>query len=258
MSSVKCSLAGLVLIAAISGLCLGQHAGLVTVSDQYGIAWITPASHTYCVQNNVWNPDSGWVQTLTVNNVTGDFRVTASNAMKPTNGAPTSYASIFRGNHWGTATSNSGMPKLVSGIRYAWTTWRFKTPVNGTFNCVYDLWIDQRSNYTGGAPYGAELMIWLNYQGTIQPAGSKIATVSINGATWDVWGYMNPSSWNYIAFVRVNHVHSASFNINPFFKDAVSRGYMSSAWYLISVEAGFEIWQGGAGLMSSDYSVHIC
>ncbi|MCW2929205.1 MAG: glycoside hydrolase, family 6, partial [Actinomycetia bacterium] len=38
--------------------------------------------------------------------------------------------------------------------------------------------------------------------------------------------------------------------------DAVRRGYISSSWYLIDVEAGFELWQGGAGLATNSFSVN--
>jgi len=39
--------------------------------------------------------------------------------------------------------------------------------------------------------------------------------------------------------------------------DAVSRGYIASSWYLISVEAGFELWHGGAGLATNSFSVNV-
>jgi hypothetical protein len=38
--------------------------------------------------------------------------------------------------------------------------------------------------------------------------------------------------------------------------DSVSRGYMTDSGYLIDLEAGFELWQGGAGLTDS-YSVNV-
>lgn len=38
-------------------------------------------------------------------------------------------------------------------------------------------------------------------------------------------------------------------------QDAVSRAYLSSSCYLIDVEAGFELWQGGAGLATNSFSV---
>ena len=31
----------------------------------------------------------------------------------------------------------------------------------------------------------------------------------------------------------------------------------SSSWYLIDVEAGFELWQGGAGLATNSFSVNV-
>ncbi len=37
----------------------------------------------------------------------------------------------------------------------------------------------------------------------------------------------------------------------------VSRGYTKSSWYLIDVEAGFELWQGGAGLATNSFSVNV-
>jgi hypothetical protein len=39
--------------------------------------------------------------------------------------------------------------------------------------------------------------------------------------------------------------------------DAISRGYLSPSCWLIDVEAGFELWQGGAGLATKSFSVHV-
>jgi cellulose 1,4-beta-cellobiosidase len=39
--------------------------------------------------------------------------------------------------------------------------------------------------------------------------------------------------------------------------DAVSRGYIGNSWYLIGVEAGFELWRGGAGLATDSFSVYV-
>jgi cellulose 1,4-beta-cellobiosidase len=37
----------------------------------------------------------------------------------------------------------------------------------------------------------------------------------------------------------------------------VTRGYIQNSWYLIDAEAGFEIWQGGAGLATNAFSVTV-
>lgn len=43
-------------------------------------------------------------------------------------------------------------------------------------------------------------------------------------------------------------------DLGEFVADAVSCGYIQNSWYLINVEAGFELWQGGAGLATNSFS----
>jgi hypothetical protein len=43
-------------------------------------------------------------------------------------------------------------------------------------------------------------------------------------------------------------------DIKAFTRDAVRRGAITPSWYLIGVEAGFEIWQGGRGLTTHAFS----
>ena len=70
--------------------------------------------------------------------------------------------------------------------------------------------------------------------------------MSIDGATYQVW--FEPGSTNYIAYLKTKPTISLSPDIKTFIHDAVGRGYIQPAWYLIGVEAGFEIWNGGVGL----------
>ena len=46
-----------------------------------------------------------------------------------------------------------------------------------------------------------------------------------------------------------------SFDLNEFIKDAVSSrdGAVHADWYLTNVFIGFEIWQGGTGLQTTDF-----
>jgi hypothetical protein len=98
-------------------------------------------------------------------------------------------------------------------------------------------------------------MIWINHEGSPQPFGSKTATATINGTSWDVWTGRQ-SSWNIVSYVRQTPVTSVTnLNLLPFFSDAVSRGSLQPSWWLIDVEYGFEIWTGGQGLGVSGYSV---
>ena len=44
-------------------------------------------------------------------------------------------------------------------------------------------------------------------------------------------------------------------DLGPLFADAARRPYTNPAWYLIAVEAGFEVWHGGAGLAVRGFAV---
>lgn len=231
-------------------------AATVKKCNQYDSVNITPTSNTYKVSNNIWN-DADGSQCIQVNDANGNFSVVSSTHDKPANGPPASYPFISKGCHWGscTNTANSGLPKQVSAILNASSCWSTTQPTTGVYNVVYDLWFNKTST-ASGQPDGVELMIWLASKGEIQPAGSLIASgVSIAGTSWNVWGGSNGMN-NVISYVRASSVRSVcNLNLKSFVNDAVTRGYAQSSWYLISVEAGFEIWQNGSGLSSNAFSI---
>jgi hypothetical protein len=79
-----------------------------------------------------------------------------------------------------------------------------------------------------------------------------VATVSLAGATWDVW-YGN-TGWNVVSYVRQQPANALDVSVKDFTTDAVNRGYVRTAWYLTSVQFGFEPWQGGPGLGVNSFS----
>jgi hypothetical protein len=130
----------------------------------------------------------------------------------------------------------------------------FTHPHGYNNNAAYDIWFNQTSTLTS-QPNGAEVMIWLNHQGVIQPFGSRVATVAINGAQYEVWTG-NQSAWRIVSYVASSPVTAVTnLNLMPFFQDAVSRRSLDPSWWVIDIEFGFEIWTGGQGLAVSDFSV---
>jgi len=188
-------------------------------------------------------------------NVSGTgFTITTADFRLPTNGAPGAYTSIYRGCHWGNCTSSNPFPMQESKIASATTTVSVTQPPGSSNDAAYDIWFNKTPS-TSGQPDGTEVMIWLNHQGTIQPFGSRAATVTINGASYEVWTG-SQTSWKIISYVAAAPVTgAASLNLMPFFADAVSRGSLDPSWWLIDVEFGFEIWTGGRGLGMSNFSV---
>jgi hypothetical protein len=209
----------------------------------------------YAVQNNEWG--SGAVECVAVGG-SGGFTVTRSAIANSTSGAPGGYPSIYRGCHWGTCTPRSGLPVPVSRLLSpgtVTTAWATAQPGTGAYDVAYDIWFN-RAPGTGGRPDGAELMIWLNHNGPVRPFGSQVSTAAIGSRSYDVW--FGKQAWNTISYSMVTGAASVrDLDIGRFVADALRRGYIQESWYLIDVEAGFELWQGGAGLATDSFAVNV-
>jgi cellulase/cellobiase CelA1 len=245
--------------AAVGALLLALVPLTSTASPAWAATQLCGATQTtsvnggeYIAQNNVWGATTP--QCISVDGTS--FTVDSAGHANPTNGAPASYPSLFKGCHWGLCTSGSGLPAQVGTMPPVTSSWSTRQPGSGAYDVAYDLWYDTKPATTTD-PDGAELMIWLNSRGGVQPAGSRIATgVSLGGATWDVW--YSRMNWNYIAYVRTYGTAAVSgLDLRAFTRDAVNRGYIQNSWYFIDAEAGFEIWQGGAGLATDAFSVTV-
>ena len=248
-------LALLCTLLGMSGIAAAQVATAAPVlCDQY--ASTTIQGGRYIVGNNRWGTSA--TQCIDVSG-TG-FTVTQADGTAATNGAPKSYPTVYYGCHYGSCTTSGNILSpnglQASDPRFASisTSVSMTYPGSGTYDAAYDIWFNKsRPSTTTGQNDGAELMVWLNHTGSIQPIGSKVGTATIAGATWDVW--FGNTGWNVISYVRQQTTSSASFLVNDFWKDVVSRGFGSTSWYLTSIQAGFEPWIGGAGLAVNSFSV---
>src|SRR5215813_10245185 len=209
----------------------------------------------YTLQNNEWGSSAS--ECITADGGTG-FTVANSSIANAANGAPGGYPAIYKGCHWSTCTPGSGFPIQVSRIRAGTVTtcWSTSQPGNGDYDVAYDIWFNQTPT-NSGQPNGTELMIWLNHNGPVQPFGSKVASnARIGGRGYKVW--FGKQGWNTVSYTMTSGTTSVSnLDLQPLIADAVSRGYISPSWYLIDVEAGFELWQGGAGLATKSFSVKV-
>ncbi|MEC3992347.1 cellulose binding domain-containing protein [Actinacidiphila sp. DG2A-62] len=221
------------------------HAATTTCQPQDTIA-----AGDYTIQANEWNSTAQ--QCITYNGGTA-WSIDTANFNLPTNGAPATYPSIFKGCHWGDCTPNSGLPIQVSKLGSATSSWSTTQVGSGAYDVAYDLWINSTPT-TAGQPDGTEIMIWLNSRGGVQPFGGKTGTSTAAGHSWDVWTG-NQTSWKIISYVLQGGATSVSgLDVKALIDDAVSRGSVNPAHYLIDAEAGFEVWQGGQGLATTSFS----
>jgi glycosyl hydrolase family 12 len=218
----------------------------VTICDQYGS---TTIQGRYVVQNNRW----GTSATQCINVTSTGFRIATQQGSAPTNGAPLSYPSVFLGCHYGNCSPGSTLPMQVSRIRSATSSINYQY-VSGTYNASYDIWLDPTPKTNGVNQM--EIMIWFNRQGSIQPIGNVVATTTIGGRSWQVWRGSNGGN-NVISYVAPSPISSWSFSVLDFINDVRARGAINTSWYLTSIQAGFEPWNGGVGLAVNNFSASV-
>ena len=217
--------------------------------DQYGSFPVGGAK--YVVQNNRWG--AATQQCITA----FDTGFSVDVAAHTNRTGPAAYPSIYRGCVHGYCTYASPFPRKVTDLGALRSTWSTSGPTGGgtqQYNTSYDVWFDPSGATTTGRNTGAEMMIWLNRTSWVQPIGKKYTEVSIAGTTWEVW--YGTIDLPVISFVRKAPVTSvADLPIEAFAAQAVSYGVVKPAWYLTSVQAGFEPWTGGTGLRTNSFSL---
>lgn len=228
-------------------------ASAVTGSGSISGGFSTAAVGPYELQVNEFN--SGAALVLGYSNPPAAFTVSNSAVSVATNGEPAAYSSFFSGNHWGTISPVDPFPLKVSAI----TAGQVTTSVAGTligsgsWDYAYDIWfVPTPTGTQTGTDF--EMMVWLNHEGSVQPAGSVVASgVTIGGNVYNVW--WSGTTLTYAFATGVTSV--ANLDLFPLIQYAVSAGYLNSSWYLIDVECGFELWQGGTGLKVNSFSVSV-
>jgi hypothetical protein len=236
----------------------GSQVGTTKICQE-DVYRVPASSGTYIVQNNEF--DSSAPECVTTDG-NADFTVANSSIDDAVNGAPGGYASIYQGCHWGKCSSGglTATPIKVSQLTpgKVTTSWSTIQPGGGgAYDVTYDIWFN-RTPTTSGQPNCTELMIWLNHDGGVEPIGSPVASnVSIGDRSYNIWE--GPQPWgDTVTYEMTTGIISVSgLDLGILARDAVRRGYLPESCYLIDVEAGFELWRGGAGLATTSFSVSI-
>jgi len=135
------------------------------------------------------------------------------------------------------------------------------TTASGAWDLAYDIWLDTAAN-TSTQNNGAEIMIWLNSAGANPGGFPNIVKsgVCIDGHTYDIYETRSSGSgvqWNLVSYRANPAVGRVDIDVKHFINDAISRGFASNAWFLTSIQAGTEIWQGGAGLKLNAFGASV-
>jgi cellulose 1,4-beta-cellobiosidase len=194
-----------------------------------------------------------------------DFKITKSQISQPAYTVPGGYPSIYRGCHWGYCTKDSGLPIQVSSmeadtsqVRLSYDT---QVSARGVWDDAFDIFFTpcddhdiSQSGCTQTTQPDREMMIWLSHNGPPIPGG-RSTEVSIDGIQFNLWDGAR-TMWYVIRWPSLTNPRVQNLDLGEFIKDAVNRGYIPSpSWYLMDIEAGFEIWQGGQGLQANSLSI---
>jgi VCBS repeat-containing protein len=223
------------------------------ISAQYGS---TTIEGKYVVQNNAYNNGGG----QTINVTSTGFSILVENGSASTSGAPLAYPSIYVGCHYGNCSPSSPLPVKLSQIHSVTSSITDTYFATGTYDASYDIWLDPTPKTTGVNQQ--EIMIWLKDQGPIQPVGSKVATATIDGQNWQVWQGSNGQN-NVVSYVASAPITTLTeFSVLNFIGDTETRTAqtndpVTNGWYLTSIQAGFEPWNGGVGLAVDSFSATI-
>ncbi|MEU4419308.1 hypothetical protein AB0F81_01690 [Actinoplanes sp. NPDC024001] len=213
----------------------------------------------YWVNNNVWGKADGtgsqcvWENGLSGDNLSWGTRWTWSGDKTKVK----SYASAVLGWHWGWKATGTGLPIQLSAGRTVRANWNFRVTqtTSNVMNVAYDLWLHDIATPDWQHNPTDEVMIWLYTAGGAGPVGTRQATVTIAGTTWDL--YRGNIGWNVYSFVRRSNTSAADLNLTDFTDDLVARGWLAKSKYLSSVQAGTEIFTGAGQLDTTAYSVKI-
>ncbi|MDH6141677.1 hypothetical protein P3T35_003698 [Kitasatospora sp. GP30] len=240
LGGVQSGLAGTAQAATAASLCTSANGPFATATVGGGLYQIMP---------DEWNSSA---EVCMSSDGGADFTVTSSALSSATNaqaGAPGAYARISylpRANQ---------LPTPVATMGDTLTSWQTTTGAPGQYDVSYDIWYADTA--TGCGPTTShELMIWLNRQQGPVPLGSAGPQVTLGGRAYQVYEYQSASTGKQvISYLMTNPTSSVyDLNLRTVTADAVVRGYVPANGELCSVQAGFEIWNGGAGLATNSFS----
>lgn len=213
----------------------------------------------YAVQNNLYNTGYHCIQAKTDNGSLAGFNLTQVSSNVMVGGAPGSYPSIVLGWHLdGTFNGAYQAARQVSGITSIPTSISATVPGAGRYNLSYDNWLGPNANPGASTANTLEHMIWLNERETT-PIGSQDGSIDLAGTTWEVWHGQNGGGWYTVSYVRVTNTTQAEFDVMEFINHSVQQGYggVSASSYLLSIQAGFEIWEASQNFSVDSFSATI-
>mgnify|MGYP003576520325 CR=1 FL=1 len=98
-------------------------------------------------------------------------------------------------------------------------------------------------------------MIWVSSPDA-DPIGAMVDSITLADATWEVWFGAN-ADFSTVTYRRAENVSEVAMDLRGFVTAALTRAEAAEDWYLLGVQAGFEIWRSSEPLETSSFWVEI-
>ncbi len=181
----------------------------------------TTADGRFDLYNNEWNSSANPGPQTICGNSESDWQATST--QRAGNTEVLTYPSVQLNYNGTNGYPLSKFTSMTSS--YAETM----NAVSGTdAEAAYDIWINGLKK---------EVMIWVDNHGQA-PAGSKVATTTFSGATWDLYETSNRS---YMAFVREGNASAGTVDLFAALNYLEGRGDLAASDVLWQVNFGWEI-----------------
>ncbi|KAJ6094135.1 endoglucanase-1 [Penicillium canescens] len=199
-----------------------------TLCEQYGYF----ASGSYSVNNNLWGKYSGTGSQCSYVN-------SASNSASRCTPLGPGLVSYANSGYIGLKKQHvSDISSIPTSVKWSYENTNIRSDVS------YDLFTAADINHDPSSS-DYELMIWLARYGNVQPIGSKIATATVQGKTWELWYGANGSQKTY-SFVASSPIASWSGDIKGLFDYLTAHEqFPASSQNLITMQFGTEPFTGG-------------
>lgn len=163
---------------------------------------------------------------------------------------------IFGWKPWsGGKPSDPRFPMRVGDVRKLALHYEVETEATGSYNLAPEIWLIENAEWSQLADpklITTEVMFWLDYTGTTNPAGKVVGTPTIDGVTYELWKEdkmgvdANGKGWMLLSFKSPRVVHKGTLSIDAFLRHLVAAKLVKEEERVASIEFGNEI-AGGSG-----------
>lgn len=216
--------------------------------------WAQTSIDSYLIENNVWGKENivNYTQCIyeTNNSEFGwhwDWPDSGYNVK--------AYPEVIFGRKpWWNESTYPALPLKLSAIESFIVNFDLNMSAQGSYNLAFEFWVTADS-LSDGNNITTEVMIWTD-RNIITPAGNIVATVSIDGFTYNLYRAIF-SNWTYFTFLSQTVQYQGSLNVHKFIDYMVDQDLLDPAEYFASFELGNEVIHGSGVTNVKNYKISV-